>query len=297
MAIVYVKQLPGREADWGKGNDRVYRRSFLALTDTRYQFEGQLLADGIAGALIPEPYISVHPSDATYLCKRLRGRQEKNSPLHWIIDAEYDTKPWADDEEETPVLDRRAKFVWSTIKYQKAVEKDRSGEAILNSAGDYFDPPPLKDMSRWTVTVTKNMAAVPLSILSYPDRINSAQFVIDGVTVEMNAAKIMSINISDLQKEGDTEYRVLTYTLEFDENLWVGSYLNQGFYQVAAGPVLPGQTAAKARIKDSDGKDVVTPWLLDENGKKITDPLPSTATFEDYDLYEELNFNGTLPLT
>jgi len=278
--IVYFRNLPGREADWGKGNDRILRRSWLALTDTRYTSEALVLAEAITLHGAPIPFFSTHPDDVFYLCKRLKAKQETDSPLHWIIDAEYDTKPWDDDDEDKPPLDRRAKIEWSTVKYQKAVEKDRDGEAILNSAGFYFDPPPLKDVSRWSVTVSKNLPAVPTFILNLPDKLNAFTWVIQGIPVEPNAAKIMSVHVSDLQKEQDQEFYVFTYTVEFDRDHWKGVYLNQGFYD-----------ADGERIKDQSDKPVAFPWPLDDSGFKIDDPNPDNATFSEYNIYEEIDFS------
>lgn len=278
-AIVYIKPLPGREADWGLANDSSYRRSWWVMTDSRYMFEGQLLADGITAGYFPAPYVDTHPNDARFLCKRLTGKQDRNAALHWVVDAIYDTKPGQDDDKETP-LDRRAKIRWRTNKYQKAVEKDRDDEAILNSAGYYFDPPPLKDLSRWTVTVSKNVPAVPTDILTYPDALNAATWTIQGIAVEPNAAKIMEIDISDLQKEQDEEFYVFTYTVEFDRDLWQGIYLNIGFYD-----------ADGERIKDASDKPVVYPWPLDEDGMKIATPTPANATYSRYDIFPELDFS------
>jgi hypothetical protein len=287
MAITYFRNLPGRDANWGQGNDRTLRRSWLALTDTRYTSEALILPEAILVFGAPVPFLTVHPDDPFYLCKRLMAKQEKKSPLHWIIDAEYDTKPWGDEEEEKPPLDRRAKIRWRTNKYQKAVEEDRDGEAILNSAGYYFDPPPMKDLSRWIVTVSKNVSIVPTDILDYPDCVNDAAWSIGGVTAEINAAKIMEIDISDLQKEQDQEFYVFTYSVEFDKDLWKGKYLNQGFYDADGERVLDNGTPEKP---------VVYPWPLDDSGFKIDDPTPATATFSEYDIYQEMDF-GILPVT
>lgn len=284
MAITYLRNLPGREADFGKGDDRTLRRGWLVLTDTRYTSEAAILADAVtfSGGGVPIPYLSFHPNDATFLCKRLKAKQDRKSPLHWMLDADYDTKPWEDDDDDEPPLGRRAKIRWRTNKYQKAVEKDRDDDAILNSAGFYFDPPPLKDLSRWVVTVSKNVAAVPTDILVYPDALNDATWTIQGINVEPNAAKIMEIDISDLQKEQDQEFYVFTYTVEFDKDLWKGIYLNQGFYDTDGERIPDNGTPAKP---------CASPWPLDADGHKIDDPTPANATFEEYDIYDEMDFS------
>lgn len=289
MSIVYVKNLPGREADWGMANDRTFRRSWLVLTDTRYQFEGQLLADGIAAGYLPVPFLSTHPNDATYLCKRLRGRQERNSPLHWIVDADFDTKPWGDEEEEKPPLDRRARIRWSTTKYQKALEKDINGKGIVNSAGMPFNPPPLKDTSRWTATVTKNLALVPPYVLDLPDKLNSGSFTLGGVTVAPKVAKIMAINIGELQVEQDQEFYSFQYTLEFDPiDKWKGKYLQQGILQKSGSDRIP--------CIDKHGQPVRSPVPLDSAGAQLSNPTTDNVVYTDYDICDSVDFNSLLPL-
>lgn len=286
-STIYRRELPGREINIGKYDDWTRRRSWLVFTDTRAYDEGQLLLDGISGGTFPTPYLSTHPDDARFLCKRLAGKQDTRSPLHWRVTADYDTKPWDNDDEENP-LDRRTKVSWSTVKYQKAIEKDRDGEAILNSAGDYFDPPPLKDVSRWTATITKNLDAIPTAIFDYPDAINDADWTLQGITIPQHTAKIIGIQISDLQKEGDVEFYTFTYTVEFDSvHQWKGKYLNQGYYYLTDPAVSP-RNRKRCRV---DGRDSASPQLLDGDGQQIADPSPSNATFEEYDVETELNFS------
>ena len=292
-SILTVKNLSGREADLGPPLDMRLRRSWLITTNSRYYSEANLLQDAVVGFGLPIPYVSRHPDSVQYLCKRLKAKQEKNSPLHWTAEADFDTVPASPNqqEEEKPPMDRRAKFVWSTSKYQKAIDKtaESTPRAILNSAGNYFNPPPIKDVSHWTVDVTKNVAAVPTSVLSYPDRINSGTFTIQGISVAKNVAKIMGIRISDLQIEGETEYYVFSYTLEFDsDDKWRGKYLQQGLLQKSGSDRIP--------CVDKHGAPVRTPVPLDANGAQLSNPDPSNAVFTDYPIYFELDFSQ-LPLS
>lgn len=291
MTLQYIRNLPGREADFGKFRERRRRRSWLVLTDNRFYDEGIVIAEGTAAGIFPVPYFTTHPNDVLFLCKRIRSKQETKSPLHWIVDADYDTEPIATDEEDKPPLDRRAKITWNTVPYQKATEKDRTGKAIVNPAGDYFDPPIIKDLSRWTATVQKNLATVPTDVLSYRDKLNDAAFDLDGVTIPKNVAKIMAISIGDVLKEGPDEYRTLSFTLQFDEtDKWKSKPLNQGFYFIDA-----ANSNKKTRCK-VNGKDCVSPQLLDTAGGQIATPTPASATFGSFDIYDEMDY-GVLPTT
>lgn len=287
-SILSIQYMGGREADFGNTKDRRCRRGWLVKTDGRFYSEASLLQDAVVfaggAAGIPIPFVSTHPDSPQFLCKRLRGKQDRNAPLRWDVEAEYDTAPIdSDDNPESP-LARPAKITWSTTKYQKAIERDRDGNAIINSAGDYFDPPPIADVSRWTASVTKNVAGVPTSILSYVDGLNSSTWEIDGVSVEANVAKVMSISIGEEQVEGDVVYRQFSYTVEFDPvDKWKGKYLNQGFYYKDG--------SNRKRILDANSKPVVTPKLLNSSGAVISDPTPSSATFKEYDVCSEIDFS------
>lgn len=271
----------------GSVNERRRSREWLVLTNSRFYDEGQLLADGIAMGTLPIPYISIHPDDFSFLCKKLSAKQESQAPTFWKVRATWDTVPaQGQREEDKPPLDRVARISWSTVKYQKASERDREGLAIVNSAGHSFDPPPLKDVSRWTATVRKNVEEVPTGILDWKDVTNSSEWEIDGVTVATGVAKLMAISLSELQIEGDYAYRILQYTVEFDPvDLWKGKYLNVGYYD-----------SDDARIVDDSGRPVVSPWPLDDDGFKINSPTTSTATFEEYDIYDQMDFS-VLPVT
>ncbi len=290
-SILRLNNLSGREGDFGKIADRTIRRQWLALTDTRYYSEGALLADAIAfGSTppVPTPYLDSHPDLSAFLCKRLRARQERKSPLHWIIEAEYDTKPFDQNQDQTP-LNRDAEITWSTIKYQKAVERDINGNGIVNSAGIAFNPPPLKDLSRWTCSVAKNVSSVPTNVLTYRDKLNSGTFTIDGISVAAKVAKIQSIQISKWKVEGEEWYRTFACTLEFDDiDKWKGKYLQQGIVQKSGSDRIP--------CVDKHGQPVRFPVPLTAAGAQLSDPTTTNVVFTDYDIYESMDFSA-LPLS
>lgn len=288
-SIISIGSLGDTDVEFGSAKERRCRRSWLIKTDARFYSELVLLANamstGASGYTLPIPYISTHPNDIRFLCKKLRARRSRNAPLQWTAEAEYDTAPVGDKEEEDkPPTDRRAKISWSTVKYQKAVEKDIDNKGIVNSAGMPFNPPPLKDISRWTCTVTKNVPAVPSSVLSYVDRLNSGTFTIGELTVDAKVAKIMAIQISDLQKEADEEFYAFSYTLEFDQvDKWKGVYLQQGLLQKSGSDRIP--------CVDKHGAPVRSPVPLDSAGAQIANPTTTNAAYTNYDIYQTLDFS------
>lgn len=288
-ALVYIGRKGNDEIELGAGNEHRIRRSWLIKTDVRFFSEIQLLSlatsTGASGYVLPLPYLNTHPDSTQYMCKRLRARRDKNAPLHWIAEAEYNTAPIGQEEEDDlPPVDRRAKITWNTVKYQKAIEKDINNKGIVNSAGMPFNPPPLKDISRWTCTVTKNVDVVPTSVLTYADKLNSGTFTIGGISIAAKVAKIMSIQISDRQKEGDDEFYALSYTLEFDpDDKWKGKYLQQGLLQTSGSDRIP--------CVDKYGSPVRNAVPLDSSGVQIADPTTTNAAYTDYDIYSTMDFS------
>jgi hypothetical protein len=152
-----------------------------------------------------------------------------------------------------------------------------------------FNPPPLKDISRWTCSVTKNVPQVPPDVLDYTDKLNNSTFEIGGVSVAKNVAKIMSISIGDLQREGDDEFYPFTYTLEFDpDDEWKGKYLQQGLLQKSSTDRIP--------CVDKHGAPVRHPVPLDANGAQLSNPTTDNAVYTNYDIYNTMDFSA-LPLT
>ena len=177
------------------------------------------------------------------------------------------------------------------------VEEDIAGNAILNSAGERFPDPPEKDASHWTATVTKNVSSVPPWILDYNDcPVNDDEFDIGGITVFAGCARLYEIRISDLQEENGIEYYPVTITIEFRKEGWDGRYLNQGFCEIVDVDDVPTKVLATVWNEEAQEFQLASsPVLLDANGYQIENPEPSDATFEDYEIYEEMDFD-VLPL-
>ena len=71
----------------------------------------------------------------------------------WTVTAEYSSEFTL---AENPTNDP-ATITWGSEQFQRVVVVDKEGDAVVNSAGDPFDPPIMADDSRRVVTVTKNL--------------------------------------------------------------------------------------------------------------------------------------------
>jgi hypothetical protein len=291
MSVIKMGLRPGRNASFGKVTENKSKLVWLAVTDNNDDDENIVGLHGWSNSILPVPFVHAHPLYSTQLCRNISFSQDSSAPRKWDIEAEYSSEPLktADQTNIAKPTDRPAKIKWKSQQYRKAIDKDINGHAIVNSAGDYFDPPPEIDSSHWVATIEKNVPAVPTFILSYTDAINSDSFTIQGMTVSQHVAKIMDLDISDLQTEGDFGFYVFTYSLEFRPETWKYKPLDQGFRTIEFGGL--------RQILDdaTPPRPVTTPRLLDGNGRSLDNPSPSTAQFLEYDVYNAYDFGGTLP--
>lgn len=286
MAITSMGLLPGRGVSLGKITEGKAKAKWLAVSDSIFDNESMVLAYGYAHELLPVPYLSVHPLYPIMLCRDIRVDQDSSSPCKWDIEANYSSEPLKQPEDQIPdPTQRPAKIKWKSQAYRKAVTQDRDGYAIVNSAGDYFDPPPEIDSSHWIATIEKNVAIVPSVILSYTDAINSNGFTISGISVSPEVAKIVDLDISDQQQEGDYLYHVFTYGLEFRPEGWKLKPLDQGFRYKS------GSDRKNILDNSTPPRPITSPKLLDGSGAVLSNPTTTNAVFLEYDVYNDKDFS------
>lgn len=287
MSVEYIRPMSGREGEFGTITEGRSSRSWLAKCSSRFDDESVVLPWGIGEGILPIPYTSFHPTMPLLLCRKLKWKQDRKSPLHSVVTADYSSEPLnqSDQDQEENPLSRRAKIRWNTAKYQKAIDRDVDGDAVVNSAGDYFDPPPQVDRSRWTATVQKNLASVPSWIIDYTDAVNDSPFTFQGLSVGTRVAKIMSIEISDQQVENDIPFFVFGYTLEFRPETWKLLVLDQGMRHIF------GTDRFQILDDRSPPRPVTSPVCLDGEGQKLAEPDTENAVFLEFDAYEEKDFS------
>jgi hypothetical protein len=261
----------GRSATNSKGI-RSYTRRWKLETSSK---SDDAYAVGSASGL---PLIgTAFPSDAGAFCHTLTV--ENNNPWKgWIVTAEYSSEY---ELNTNPTLDP-AVINWGSEQFQRVAFEDTSGYAILNSFGDYFDPPAMIDDSRETVTITKNLAAVPSWLLEYKDAVNNDSFSIDGFSIGIGKAKMQSVTVAAKEKRNGTTFYPVTFTIHLQFGGWLLELLDAGMRY---------KTGSVVSIFDNG-----QPGLLNGSGGKLTNPTPSTAVFRSFTVYKTKAFSG-LPLT
>lgn len=289
MAVVRIGPLTGNEMDLGQLTDSRATRRWLAVTNSRYTGEAEIFQWGIGAGILPIPYETRLASNQALLCRRLRAKQE-SSPLHWIVEAEYSSEPLTQSDSELPPTQRRAKIRWTTSRGMEAISRDINGKAVLNSAGDYFDPPVEVVRSFWEVSVTKNVAAVPSYILEYADGINQSSWTIQGRVFQPQTALITAIDIGEEQEETIDNvtytYYEFSYTVTHNRRTWKLKVLDQGFrYRSGTG-------RKNIQTNDSQPRDITSPALLDGSGQVLSNPTPETAKYQEFDGYIAVDFSA-----
>jgi hypothetical protein len=259
---------------------RAYTRAFKLTTSAKTERAYHV------GSHASLPVIGeVHPDDAGAWCTTLQV--DPSDPWKgWTVTAEYSTER---ELAETPTSDP-AEITWGYEQFQKAAITNYAGQAILNSAGDPFDPPLMIDDSRPYVTISKNLASVPTWIMTYQDAVNSSSFVVDGVTIGAGLAKMQNISVSPRQSRNGTSFRTVTFSIHLQKQGWQSKQLDAGFRQIGYGGALENIR------NEGDDELPAAPVPLDGSGVALTDPSPSTAVYRTDTVYEAKDFSA-LPLT
>lgn len=291
MAVVSVQRLwDDRGGELDGASKTTATRSWLIKVNNKFDTEQTIINANV----LPKLYDPL-PENAYLTARKLTIRQKSETPFAWVATAVYSNEVENQGEGEraqaqqiNPV-DRRAKIKWGTNQYTRAIHRDIYGNAIVNSAGDYFlDPPVEVEYSRWTATITKNVLQVPPWLINYENAVNSAEFEVGGLTVNEGCARITAISIDDRQTENGIDFYPLSITMEFDPGGFRARPLDQGTHRIVNG-------CDRVKITDKNGVPVDSPVLLNGSGGVLACPSPENAVFLDFPVYYTYDFS-VLPL-
>lgn len=274
----------GRAGKWElTRNDCVVKYIRVARIETDTNADDAV----VLGAYASCPTIgSAYPTDIGAFCRSVDFSNDRASQRLWFCTVSYSSEY----EAATNPLAERAIIEWGTESYRKCFFEDKDGQAIVNSAGSYYDPPVEGDDDRWVVSVSKNVAVVPSWILNYRSAVNLTSFVVDGIVVAARCAKLSAIKIGRDQKRNNVPYRVFSYGLHLNADTWDRKILDAGFEEID-----PDDTSKRRKITLNDNKYPTSPWPLDGTGYKLEDPSPTNNVFNTHRLNNALSFN-LLPL-
>lgn len=277
-----------------------------------YDYTAEMLrAEGI----FPVPYFTFHPLNPWLVLKPIKIKQSDETPQLFKATLTYDSEPITQREKEksqypNPLM-RPAKVRWRTDHEDEAAQINRKGKAILNSAGEYFDPPLTRKRRFLTAVVTKNVAGFPDWAWDLIGCVNTTTFVLDGRTIAAGRAMLDDIQLSEWKEEGDPDdpggvlqYREVTFEVAVKRKRdprfvgetgipspWQLEVLDQGLHEKKSGKLI--------RIMDDQKppQPIAQPVCLDGTGKKLASPTPSNAVYITDDDFEFTADLSALPLT
>jgi hypothetical protein len=167
------------------------------------------------------------------------------------------SQPLAEDTDGNTVPITSDKWLW--------------GNAVVNSAGQPFDPSIKDTFADPVLTVMKNSVGIPFDqAIEYCDTINVNDFTITyrgrAYTIKSDQAWLYNIATSP-QFENDVYYEQVTFTFKLRKDGWRRKVLDQGLAQFPNGDVSPSHPAEP--IRDKNGDPVTKPVLLDGKGVAV----------------------------
>lgn len=314
MSIVYYTGVPGvypfliygviavwedtdkREGAVDANFLRTYKREFIVQTDNPLVgCKAVALAFSRAtGIGIGTPYFIgawdpianigdfYHEADPGSFCRSLIPKVFSADGANWKVSIEYG--PWDPRIEENP-LDKKLELEWDWVQFEKIADVDRDGKAVVNSAGDYFDPPIVMDDSRPILRIVRNEPDFSMAYASdYRDSINDGPWYgYPAYTVKCTSitAKLeYSMNIP-----GDNKwYWTLTYVFHLNPDGWDKEVLDQGLRSSGGEPIIKG------------GVPATSPVLLDGAGEPAASGADASylkfGIYKTRDFVSAFNFDG-----
>lgn len=221
-----------------------------------------------------------HPDDSAAYCISI-DPDNTNPWKGWEVTCTYSTERIIG---ANPLNDEIL-LQWTSEIYQEPVFTDVDGNAILNSAGDYFiDPAQMRDSAHLIVKIMANVNAVPSWVLSYQNAVNNSAITIGGLSIAERLAKVQSINISSVKRRNAFLYYEFEYEVHLHRDGWRSRPLDAGFRQLVGGELI--------QIRDNNGDEVTTPVPLNGSGQVIALPTPANAVYGNYKIYPELDLTS-----
>lgn len=278
MQILWFKEIVGRDRGDDIDGNQNGRRTFQVLTDTAQGHGEQVLAhadmpklgdffqyvDGSTGA-------DVTKTDFKLVAYRRRAEQlDADNLCNWTVTIEY---IGVDEPEAQP-----AEVDFSPTRYQENMIDDESDpkKPVVNSAGDPFAEGVLRDRTRYTLTIVKNIADAdwdPVTAESFQDSLNESPFLAGKFPAHpsgfpagtckltLTAKRVRKVNAKPGFK---TFYWIRTATIEIDTRGWNAKVRDAGFRQIVAG--------VKRPIIDAfTGLPTAVPALLNGSGVKLSE--------------------------
>lgn len=227
-----------------------------------------------------------HPLSSFIFLKRFGNPSVEDNRKVWRVTGEYDQAgvvSWPGNPLEAP-----AQIAWSSAAYTEPIVQDVNGNAVVNSAGQPFDPPLTQDRKNQIATISYNIEQwSDATAGQYQGRVNSSATVIGNVNIDARMAKILEIN-SQKQYYNDIPYYAVTIKVEINPETWDDGQgwdrqlLDQGIYGL-------DDDDKFGRLITEKGEEATEPLLLNGNGHAL-DPQTAPPHYLTFKVTHEIDF-------
>ncbi len=309
MAIQTVTELFEDRSVRSAGISDIETDRTLLIITNNYADNGLTILGAFPGpgpVLMPALY-DPHPSSDKLTCRSVEGRQVKG-PVHWHFIYHYSSSPIPreimDREIYPNPLDRPARATGKAQRYSTIPETWRfitagtpapegAESGITTSAGVAYDSLKEIDDSRWTFHFEKNYPAdsFPDWLINWdPDSVNSTECFLLGQKVAKRTLKIAEPQFSDVRREHNIDYQVISFDLDYNALTWDYTTVDRGFHYLKSG-VVTKIVLTNATSPTGDGTAPTTPILLDGSGGILASPSSATAIIRAGVVYPDNDFN------
>jgi hypothetical protein len=272
MAATLIGEKVASRSSIDDGFTRTYTRVFLVSVTSKNERENTaILATGVPR--VWDPYVAGGDSDTGALCRSVTAQVSSESPYLYEVTCEYSSAVKEESQQAENPLARPAKISWSFQAYEKPLQRDIGGRAIVNSAKLPFDPPVTADDRRILLTIQRNEATFNVArALEYQDSVNLDPFF--GAAAGL--CKTQGITGDGPHSENGTSFWSVTYSFEFRKEGWFCRILDAGYSELIDSKIV--------EIKNGSEK-VSIPEPLDGTGRRLN--RAKTTLAQDYDAAAE----------
>lgn len=209
MSIVSCeKSDQGRDARIGTDGLLEITESYIVVTDNALD-DGPFILRAPCLPLRGE----THPVLQTVYAQERECRQRPDSQFVWDVLVFFRETLFVFDN---PLLDP-PRIQYGTVRTREPYTVDVTGIPMANSAGQPFDPPPMRDVTRPTMTYTRNEPNYILGEFTpFYDGVNEGWFF----GAAPGQAKIMNITGNGPMSRNGIEFWEVTYEVHFRRTPW-----------------------------------------------------------------------------
>lgn len=270
---------------------RCFRVSFTAWASDNVH---KALTASAGGVTIPLPY-AVHPAYGTYssgdptVRSITVSQMEEASPVY-LVTVDYSNEvenQRSERERDKSSSDYTADtndIQISFSPYSRVMDKDIAGTAVLNSAGDPFDPPYEVEDYHLLLSITRSISPTAAAkAITYQNTVhnNATAATIAGFTINQYYGHVKDIRLQRCLRNA-TVYYEATFQIEIANSNSPGfraAILDAGMSYINAG--------AKYRFQDGTGENM-NPQKLNGSGAALA--IDGTPVFLTYYPYPGANF-------